>query len=303
MKFKNVFITGATGYIGRHLVKAFAGQNIKVFVLTRNYINKELEEYWKDCDIFNIKIELSRVGKLKKILCENKFNDLSDSVFIHLGWEGASSLTDGGIEAQMKNVIYASECLQAASSIGCKKFINIGSAQEVFLEENLIEREDISQSDYAIAKLGSRDIVKILGYLNKIDTAHITFSVPLDINLSGTGYVPTSLRKIINKEEIDLPKSNQIFDLISMSDLVSAIKNIAYEGENQKNYYIGSGIFKTLANHFKDFSKYIYSSKPPKNIVDVPSKNLDPYLNKKNFKLITKTFLEEFIIKQNEINT
>lgn len=302
MKFKNVFITGATGYIGRSLVKAFAGQNIKVFVLTRNYINKQLEEDWKDCDIFNIKIELSRIEELKRILCKKKFNDLCDSVFLHLGWEGESSLTDGGIETQMKNVIYASESLKAASSIGCKKFISIGSAQEVLLEENLLESEDISQSDYAIAKLGSRDIVKIFGYLNKIDTAHVTFSVPLDINLSGTGYVPTSLRKIINKEEIDLPKSNQIFDLISMSDLVNTIKKIAYEGQNQKNYYIGSGVFKTLASHFMDFSKYIYSSEAPKNIVDVPSKNLDPYLVKKDFNLITKTFLEEFIIRQNEIS-
>lgn len=250
---KIAFVNGSTGLVGQHLIEYLCHQGIQVFALNRSPADSIIKDKWSILGVTEIVLELADYDQLADILACRKYTSIGRSVFYHTAWSGTKSLTDGGIEKQMENVKLAAKVLTAAKAIGCGTFVNVGSSQEVFLEEDLLMPCDISQSDYAIAKIAARDICRMLGYLNKIDVVHTTLSVPIDPSLARGGFIAKMLSRILEGRSVDIIKNKQLFDLILLPDLSRALYLIGCNAKNRSDYYIGNGRFKTLQKHFDDF--------------------------------------------------
>ena len=250
---KTAFVNGATGLIGQGLIDYLCHQGIQVFALNRSPADSTIKDKWSMLGVTEIILQITDYDHLADILDRRKYTCNGRSVFYHTAWGGAKSLADGGIEEQMENVKLAAKCLTAAKAIGCDTFVNIGSSQEVFLEEDLLLSRDISQSDYTIAKIAARDICRLLGYLNKINVVHTRLSVPIDPTLNQGGFIARMLTRILEGESVDTIKSKQLFDLILLPDVSRALYMIGSKGKNRSDYYIGNGNFKTLQEHFDCF--------------------------------------------------
>ena len=130
--------------------------------------------------------------KIKK----NNWDPEEECVFYNFAWGGDEKLTDGSFQAQFNNATFSANALLAAKKkkIGCSKFINVGTMEETFAENYLKNPTNVSppnrsQINYTCAKLASRDMCKILSYLEKIDYIHTRLSVPLSQSLDKGGYI------------------------------------------------------------------------------------------------------------------
>jgi nucleoside-diphosphate-sugar epimerase len=150
--------------------------------------------------------------------------------------------------------------IQIAKEIGCDKFVSSGSLEETltesFLQGNLPNYAS-TQSNYAIAKLASRDMNLICSYLDKISYIHTRVSIPLDPLFLQGGYVSDVLSKIYENKPYDPPLNNQLFDIILIRDVANAYFQIGCKGLNKADYFIGTGRPTTLKNYFSDYKNLL----------------------------------------------
>ncbi len=251
-------ITGGTGLVGRSLAKYLANNSVDVLCLGRKNLSKANIKNIFGKGVTYLQLDMNNIACLGEMIDEINWKPSNHCVFYHLAWIGEQRLTDGSIEDQLKNVTLASNAIKAAKNIGCSKFVNSGTIEETYAEWHLDKgsKFNSTQENYAIAKLASRDMCFMTSYLEKIDYIHTRLSVPLSPDLSIGGYVPQTLKKIISKEGYDLPKNEQLFDVISTKDVASAYYLLGLKGVNKSDYYLGYGKPTTLGNYFINFEKY-----------------------------------------------
>ena len=116
-KNKNVFITGANGFIGANLTRFLVNKNYHVSVLVRNKSN-----LWRLKDIIkNIKIhkaDITNKEKLKKII-----KKVNPNYIIHLASYGNSSNENNLKKILDVNILGLINLLQASENINYKKLI------------------------------------------------------------------------------------------------------------------------------------------------------------------------------------
>lgn len=112
-----IFITGGTGFIGKHVVNRLKDDN-QLLVLTR--IDKKKLTHSKNPNYVNG--SLVNIDKWKTIV--KKFNP---DATIHIAWEG---IPDYGIEMSIKNLNYGLTLYKFLSHINCKTILTTGSCWE-----------------------------------------------------------------------------------------------------------------------------------------------------------------------------
>jgi nucleoside-diphosphate-sugar epimerase len=182
-------------------------------------------------------------------------------VFFHFAWGGDQKLTDGGFSIQLNNAIYAANAVRAAKNIGCVKFINSGTLEETYAENYLNGKDSEiyqpSQTNYALAKLASRDLCKMVAYMEKIDYVHTRLSVPLASDLSQGSYVAQTLKQIAEKIPYNEPINRSLFDIISTDDVARAYQMVGENGKNKADYFIGTSCPRTLDDYFDCFAQFV----------------------------------------------
>ena len=115
-----IFITGGTGFIGRHIVKKLESEDHTLLLLSRQTTNRSHLSLKTSTNI--LRGDLSQIDGLK-----NNINSFSPDVCIHLAWE---SLPDYGAETSSRNLSYGLNLITALAECGCKCFIGVGSCWE-----------------------------------------------------------------------------------------------------------------------------------------------------------------------------
>lgn len=254
-------ITGATGLVGMSVAKFLSSLDIELLCIGRQNLSEE------ECTMyFGKKSKYMRLGMNAISLLPEKLEKLNKdkfkgAVFYNFAWSGKNGLTDGSFNDQLQNAVYSAEAVKVAKLLGCSKFINSGSMEETFIDiflesknKNLYKSD---QTNYGLAKLASRDMSKMVAYNESIDYIHTRMSVPLDQSLSKGTYINSTIKKIINKEEYEEPKSISLYDLVLLEDVARAYHLIGQKGLNKADYYIGRGKPAKLSQHFEYFNKLI----------------------------------------------
>ncbi len=260
---KKAIITGATGLVGLAVAKYLSKQGIGVLCLGRKQLgNLEINNKFGSNNIDYLDINMENILSLPEEI--NKIGWLTgDScVFYNFAWGGCDKLTDGEFQDQFNNAIYSSKAVLVAKKLGCIKFVNVGSLEETFAEGFIknVEKDTpyiSSQTNYAISKLASRDMCKMVSYLEKIDYIHTRLSVPLDMNLRNGGYISSVLSKIYEHKTYEKPNNPQLFDMIFTEDVAKAYYLIGIKGKNKADYFIGTSHPKTLYQYFELFEQTV----------------------------------------------
>jgi len=256
---KKAIISGASGLVGKSVVRYLSSKGIDVLCLGRQYLTSEdINEYFGE-GVKYIQLDMENISRLPDKINNLNWSAGNNCVFYNFAWGGSKGkgLTEGGLEDQLRNAISSSLAVKSAKKIGCSKFINSGTLEETYAEWHLGNDLPYSsaQGDYAIAKLASRDMCRIIAYLERIDYIHTRLSVPLSPDLSVGGFISKTLKKIENKENYEPAKNNQLFDIISINNVAKAYHLIGLYGKNKANYFIGSGKPTKLNHYFENFRK------------------------------------------------
>lgn len=255
-----ILILGSNGYVGNALVKKFIIENNFVIGLGRSFHSRQINQpFINDSNFKYFSLESKSLFCLEselKSFCKKLSLDL---IFINSAWAGNKNISDGGFSDQLKNIFLSNDAISIASEIGCKKFINIGSIFEDYIDKFIIKDWYQSkfnfenQIDYSLAKNICRDFNKLVSYLQKIDYIHCSFSVFIDLELSGKGYIPLTLKQIAQGINYKEPINNELFDITFLDEGCEAIYLLSQKGKINESYYIGTSLPRRLEDIFNTF--------------------------------------------------
>ena len=252
---KKAIIAGATGLVGAAVARHFSSLGIEALCLGRKSLSPEETSAHFGVGSSYLNLAKEGVGSLVERTELIAWSPGAECVFFNFAWRGRNSLTDGSFSEQLNNAIVAAEAVRSAKKLGCIKFVNAGTVEETFVEEFLEgvgdQRYQSAQTDYALAKMASRDMCKMVAYLEKIDYVHTRLSVPLALDLSQGTYVASTLKKIAEGKPYEPPTNKKLFDVIFLDDVVRAYHLIGLRGKNKADYFIGTSRPATLKEYFE----------------------------------------------------
>lgn len=261
---KKAIITGATGLIGMAVARHFVSLGIEVLCLGRQTFSPEEINRLYGVGSNYLRLEMEDIASLVERIDVMEWSPGEECVFFNFAWRGNKKLTDGSFGEQLNNAIHAAEAVRSAAKLGCIKFVNTGTLEETFAEQFLEEMSEqpysSAQEDYALAKLASRDMCKMVAYLEKIDYVHTRLSVPLALDLSQGNYVARTLIKIAEGKPYEPPINKQLLDILNIDDVARAFYSIGIKGKNKADYYIGTLTPATLAQYFEMFERFVNSN-------------------------------------------
>jgi nucleoside-diphosphate-sugar epimerase len=261
---KKAIITGATGLVGTAVARHFSSLGIEVLCLGRQALSPEDISRHFGVGSSYLRLAMEDMASLVERVDLMAWSPGVECVFFNFAWRGHKKLTDGSFGEQLNNAVHAAEAVRAAKKLGCIKFVNTGTLEETFVEQFLEEMSDhpyqSAQTDYALAKLASRDMCKMVAYLEKIDYVHTRLSVPLAPDLSQGTYVAATLKKIAEGKPYEGPTNKQLLDIVCIDDVARAFYLIGLSGKNKADYFIGTLRLATLEQYFEMFEHLVNSN-------------------------------------------
>lgn len=203
---KKAIVTGATGFIGKFLVRELVKQNVEVIAVVRRGT--------KNLNTINaLPVKIVECNIADYHMLPDMIADRDIDVVFHIAWQGVSDLDARNEAIQMQNLQSTLDLIDAMHimRIGC--FIGCGSMHEA---ESLFEMNE----DKVISNLGymykaTKTAAHWIGKA-KCGTYGIRFFWPL-INTYGeeersARLVNTIIRKVLHGESPDLSAGNQYYD-------------------------------------------------------------------------------------------
>ncbi|MDL2217838.1 NAD(P)-dependent oxidoreductase [Christensenellaceae bacterium OttesenSCG-928-M15] len=246
---KHAIVTGATGFVGRNLVKELAQNGVAVSAVVR-----EISEKTKFLEalpaVVPVVCTLEDMPQLPRMLGRVE----SDTVFCHLAWQGTAGDARVDYGLQLRNVLYTIDALKAAQAMGCEGFVGAGSLMEYESTAAVHhESEPPSQANiYSTAKLTAH-------YMSRIAAANmdIRYVWPYITNAYGEEevsprFLNTTVRKLLAGEQLAFSAATQQYDFIHVSDVAKAFYLACEHGVNGRTYCVGSGESRPLKEYIRE---------------------------------------------------
>lgn len=266
---KRIVITGATSFIGVHLIKEWIKSNCEIYAIVRPNSNN-IERINKNNKIHIIEADMNDYTKL--------VNEIPKAdCFYHLAWEGARRPYRDDVRIQKKNYVGAVQAMELAESLECNFFLGSGSQAEYGVTNGSVDENYPCNpnTEYGREKLHAYETLCKMAYQSGIKFIWTRiFSIYGRYDYSGT-LIMSSLRKMKNDESIEMTEATQLWDYLHVIDAAKAMKLFAQTQCDSGVYIIASGDSKPL-NQFVKEMKVITESKSELKFGSVPYGSTGP---------------------------
>lgn len=245
----NILLTGATGFVGSHLLKVLLDRGDQVTILKRSF---------SDCT------------RISKLLCNCIYYDLDvtdlDNVFSFHRFDAVihCATNYGGknvpvSEMLRTNLLFPIELLSTAISFACPCFINTDSFFTKQIPDRFLASRPLYRSEYTLSKYQFREWGKLRAIENKIVFINLQMEHiygPDDGKEKFLSYVIQEMKSGASK--LDLTDGTQARDFIHIDDVVQAYLVILDNLDQligYQNFEVGSGKACTL----REFVEKIHS--------------------------------------------
>jgi len=238
---KNIaFVTGATGFVGSHLVRRLLEGKFETHILTRTTSSQ-----WRISDLKD-KVYNHHADLCDKKLLSDVIKDVNPTHIFHLAVAGVY----GGAHLPDKNLFEINtfgtlNLIEAANAIDYHAFINTGSSAEYGKKLNPMAEEDVCEpiTAYGIAKLASTLYASFVGKTQSRPIITLRLFSPFGPYDDSSRLITYTINQAIRNDCIKLGNPNSVRDFIYISDIIEAyIQSLAkaslYKGEI---FNIGSG--------------------------------------------------------------
>lgn len=236
---KRAIVTGATGFIGQHLVNALNCAGYQVCALLRSArATPALQEY---DSVKTIQCDMSDYTSEKTLAALSGFSGAD--LFFHLAWEGSAGEKRSDYALQLQNARYACDAVDLASRLGCGRFIGAGSIMEDECEAlvPLNGSRPPATYHYSIAKYTAFLMTKTEAARRQMPFCWGKISNGYGQTDTTQRFMNTMLRKMLRNEPCALTQSEQIYDFVYVTEIARAFLLIGENGKPGTSYYIGSG--------------------------------------------------------------
>jgi len=251
MKYKNIFITGSTGVVGKPLLRKIVDQGHNVFALSRSKNNDHL---FSNLNVKKIE------GNL---FTESLYDDLSDcnlDAIFHIA--GVNKMCSKNPEGMFKaNIEGTKEMLQLGNRLKIKKFIYTSSAATLGEELGTLGNELSNHRGYFLSKYEES---KYLAEKEAFDyDKDFEFVSVNPSSVQGPGRVSGTAKLLIstlNKTYPPLIKNN--ISIVDIDDCTDGHYQALLNGEDNQRYVLNS--FQTTSEELLSKLKSIseWSGRP-----------------------------------------
>ena len=252
---KTILITGATGFLGSHIVEELINQGNKVVGLKRNTSN-----LWR-CESFKDQIQWINSDILTD--AESEIIKCSPDILIHAAWNGVkASDRDNWIE-QEKNLSYLVSLLEIVKKTNITKIIALGSQAEYGNFEGSVDENYPCKptSAYGTIKVCASILFKSFAELNKLDWYWLRIFSIFGPREETNWLIPATIINLFGKKVMNLTPCEQQYDYLFTKDFAFGILKVVKNSNNISGIYnMSSGQSIKL----KDILTYLENKLSPK---------------------------------------
>jgi len=243
---KKILITGGTGFLGRHLTQKLISENIVPTILTRNTETNIWSSRSRE------KINLIELDLLDAHSVVKFIKSYHPDIIVHFA--GATFETE-----ILEKINYEAtvNILEAAKTIGVKKFVMLGTADEYGFQKSPQKEamKAMPNSEYAVSK--NRAVNYALS-LYKSDALPVVILRPFTIYGIGQPakmFISQAVKSAVKGLPFEMSEGRQKRDVLFVTDFVNAtIKTLTVEGIEGEIFNVGSG--ESIA--LRDLAKKIW---------------------------------------------
>lgn len=224
---KTFLITGASGFIGSHLVKKLEREGHKVIKL--DYHGKKID----------LKLDLTKIRAVRRKLKNIK----PPQIVIHLA-ACVDSKKDyhTSKKAIFGNIVGTLNLLEAVKDLNIELFLHVGT-EEVYAgnASPFYEHDKINpQTPYAITKASSEYFVQMYHKLYNLPVVLLRFAAIFGANQNPKKFIPYCIISAIKEKDIILHSYKQKRDFIYIDDAIEAVYKVCFS-KNVNNEIINFG--------------------------------------------------------------
>jgi nucleoside-diphosphate-sugar epimerase len=257
---KRLLITGASGFIGSHLVRRMVEENAEV-----NIIVRDGSDLWRiDSLLKDIKIHRADLRDSEKI--DVYIRKIKPDYVFNMAAYGVDSRQKDYFIAANTNIIGTMNMLNPLISVGCKKFLNIGTCMEYGDKKEIIKETTHLEpfNIYGSTKAASTILAHQIAGENNIDIVTLRAYGVFGENEGNHKFFPHIILSILNNADVDLTGCEQYRDYSYIENLIDGFV-LAAQNDAVKNeiFNIGTGIIHPLKYYVdKVFEKMETVKKP-----------------------------------------
>ncbi len=232
-----VFLTGATGFVGSHVLRSLLDGDVPTAALVRSGSSTRRIDDLRGRFV-EIEGDLDRVDDF-----EARLRDFVPDTVVHLGWEGVGNRYRNATLQLDRNVPRTLALVRAAAEAGVGTWVGLGSQAEYGPCGEAIREEQPARPTtlYGVAKLASCQAAQILCRDLEMRFAWMRlFSVygPMD----DPGWlIPFLILQMLDGESPPLTEGVQSWDYLHVSDAAAAVHAVAAESGAEGVFNLGSG--------------------------------------------------------------
>ncbi|MCE9559059.1 MAG: NAD(P)-dependent oxidoreductase [Armatimonadetes bacterium] len=236
-----VFLTGASGFLGSHLLRRLISGGHEVAVLLRSR-----GKSWRIKDLDSRYTVI--VGTLERISdIAAALKSFAPQALAHLAWDGVGN-SDRNEPRQLDNIQSAVRLVQVAKDAGINQVLALGSQAEYGPYNGPIDESTPTQPTtmYGVAKLEACHATRQLcSDLNVRWTWLRVFSTygPMD---ASWWMIPYLIERLAVHEQVSLTLGEQVWDYLYVADAVEAMARVIEAPTVHGLFNLGSGQVQTI---------------------------------------------------------
>jgi len=213
-----ILITGASGFIGTHVLNLLVHENFKIHAISRN-VRKDHSKNG---------VEWYKADLLKEVDIEGIFEKIRPKYLIHLAWKTGSGLKHESDE----NILWlkkSKELISVFYKYGGSRVLVSGTCAEYdWNYENLIEDKTplVPLSGYGKAKLELFNFIESFSSTNDLSYVWARIFFCFGPHQNTNSLVPYVIDKLLKNEVVKTTEGDQVFDYLYIEDIAFALVSL-----------------------------------------------------------------------------
>lgn len=238
----DIVVTGATGFIGRHLVRYMLDQGLDVYALVRPDAGGGFSAHER---LHVVEAELSQWETVVSQLPREP------EAFIHLAWIGTAPEQRDCTDMQKENIPLCMNGAKLAASIGAKRFILPGSTMEYAYCGGPIEADSCPtpQNAYGSAKIAVRFLCQSLCEELELPFIYVVITGIYSADRRDSNVITYAITELLARRKPRFTALEQLWDYVHIDDVVRSLYLTALRGRPGAFYTVGHGDNWPLANY------------------------------------------------------
>lgn len=236
----NIAITGASGFIGQHLLRHYLEEGSHVLAIVPDPEN--LDEFKKYSGFEVVKAGFEDFDKISTM---TETRDID--IFYYLSWGGYGKATND-YAAQIQNIKPICDAVNEASKMGCKRFLFSTSFSEFMISEH----EDLTHNGgahcnvYGAAKQAARVMAHATAAQKGVPFLCVAFANTFGVGDRSHRSTNLFVHRLLNGEALDLTEGIHLYDWNYVEDTIAGLILAGEKGKDDSVYYIGSNNLRPL---------------------------------------------------------